>query len=47
MRQRYDQFVVETLMVALGVIVREVFPHGVAHRFFAEQYQPVEALGFQ
>jgi hypothetical protein len=47
MPQRYDQFVVEPLVVALAVIVREVFRHRVAHRFFAEHYEPVEARWFR
>ena len=34
-------------MVLLGVVAREEFPHRATDRFFAEQAQPVEALGFQ
>jgi len=44
---RSDDLVVETLVISFFVVVRQVLSNGVSQRAFAEENQPVQALGFQ
>ena len=44
---RLDQSIAQSLMVALAVVVRNVFPTCVPQGSLAEKYQAVQALGFE
>ena len=44
---RLDQSIAQSLMVALAVVVRKVFPTCVPQGSLAEKYQAVQALEFE
>lgn len=43
---RFDQLIVETLMVSLRVIVGEIFADRVSQLLLIEKDHPIQALGF-